>query len=433
MLLHRKYHRRHCYPRSALAAGAFFALAALVWLVAGVPTFVKYPTDLDATPRYEGTFTVLVDAATAAPLAEPMELPLTVERHIESLGGDVEVAGGSSGATRVVVRETIDLRAGDVLAATHTSQYVMDRSTLENVEDDRAFAYDDTNVVDRSDAYRVNLPFDTQGDETYEIYQNEIEDTYEMVPDDDSTVTEVEGLEVETFTANKTEAPLSETYLATLNEMVPLPESLTLDQLQPHLLAAGIDVPAVTAALAPVLTPEDAAAYAEFAGQPIGLEYVMSFTGQAAIEPVTGAQVKVDVTSESVGARPVLNDLPALQEILSHYPEVPEAATTSGALDELATAPAIPLFEYSYSQTPASVAEVADMTRDMRREVLMAKAWLPLGLAAAALLSLVVGLVVFLRRRPRPLDLSSLYERHPAPRPTSEERERELVTSGQKS
>lgn len=431
MRLSRKYHKRHRYPRTALAAGAFFALAALVWLVVGVPTFVKYPTDLDATPRYEGTFTVLVDATTAAPLAEPMELPLTVERHIESLDGDTETAGVSSGATRVVVRETIDLRAGDVLAATQVNQYVMDRSTLENVADDRAFAYDPANAVDRSDAYRVNFPFDTAGDQTYAIYQNEIEDTYEMVPDEDSTVTEIEGLDVETFKATGTDLPLSETYLATLNEMVPLPESLTLDQLQPHLLAAGIDVEAVTAALAPVLTPEDATAYAEFAGQPIGLEYVMSFTGKSAIEPVTGAQVKVDVTSESVGARPVLTDLPALQEILSHYPDVPEAVETSAALDDLATGPAIPLFEYSYSQTPASVAEVADMTRELRSEVLMAKVWLPLGLAAAALLSLAVGLVVFLRRRPRPLDLSSLYDRHPAPRPTSEERE--VASSGHRS
>ena len=400
----RKYHKRHRYPRTALAAGAAFALAALIWLVIGVPTFVKYPTDLDATPSYEGTFTVLVDASTAAPLAEPIELPLTVERHIESLDDE-------AGASRVVVRETIDLRAGDLLETTQVSQYVMDRSTLENVADDRAFAYDPANVVDRSGSYRINLPFDTAADTAQPIYQNEIEDTYLMVPDEGSAPAEVEGLAVDTFAAEAVEVPLSETYQRALSEMVPLPESVTLDQLEPHLLAAGIDVAAVTAALAPVLTPEDAAAYATFADQPIGLEYVMSFAGQAAVEPVTGAQVVVDVTSESIAVRPQLTSLPDLQEILGHYPEVPEAVATSEALDDLATAPAIPLFEYSYSQTPDSVAEVADVTREMRGQVLFAKVWLPLGLAAAAALSLAVGLAVFLRRRPRPLDLSSLYDR----------------------
>ena len=204
--------------------------------------------------------------------------------------------------------------------------------------------------------------------------------------------------------------------------MVPLPESVTLDQLEPHLLAAGIDVAGVTEALAPVITPADAAAFAELAARPIGLQYVQSFTGNAAVEPVTGAQVRVDVTSESVGVRPELTSLPALQEILGHYPEVPEAVATSEALDELATAPAIPLFEYSYAQTPESVAEVADMTRDLRSQVMLAKVWLPLGLAAAAAISLAVGLAVFLRRRPRPLDLSGLYDR-PTPRPPAEERE----------
>ena len=114
---------------------------------------------------------------------------------------------------------------------------------------------------------------------------------------------------------------------------------------------------------------------------------------------------------ESIAVRPQLTGLPVLQEILGHHPEVPEAVATSEALDDLATAPAIPLFEYSYSQTPDSVAEVADVTREMRDQVLFAKVWLPLGLAAAAALSLAVGLAVFLRRRPRPLDLSGLYDR----------------------
>ena len=398
-----KLHRRHRYPRPALVAGTVFALAALAWMAVGVPTFVKYPTDLDATPRYEGTFTVLVDATTAAPLPEPIELPLTVERHIESLDEE-------SGATHVVVRETIDLRAGDVLEATQVNQYVMDRSTLENVADDRAYAYDPANVVDRSGAYRVNLPFDTAGDRTYPIYQNEFEDTYQLVPDDSSTITDVGGIAVVPFAAEASEVPLSETYLRTLNEMVPLPESVTLDQLEPHLLAAGIDVADVTEALAPVITPADAAAFAELAAQPIGLDYVQSFAGRAAVEPVTGAQARVDVTSESVGVHPELTGVEALQEILGHYPDVPEAAATSEALDALASAPAIPLFEYSYAQTPDSVAEIADMTGDMRTQVLLAKIWLPLGLVAAAVLSLAIGLVVFLRRRPRHLDLSGLYD-----------------------
>jgi Porin PorA len=377
------------YPRTALLVAAGFALAGLAWMVIGVPTFVKYPTDLDASPRYAGSFRAFVDFS-MAPLAEPTVLPLTVDRHIEAIGDE-------SGSSRVLVRETIDQKAGDLVDTTQTNEYVMDRSTIQNVSDDRAYAFDPANTVDRSGAYRLNLPFDTSRDQTYTIYKNEIDDTYQLRPDKANPTSQVEGLELSNFTTSVDEAPLSEAYLAQLNEVVTLPDTVTLDQLKPQLMRAGIDVDALVAALTPVLTPEDAATLSAFAADPIPLDYVLSFDGTAAVEPVTGAEVKV-ASTETVGARPVLTSLPTLQGVLSHYPDVPAAATTSAALDGLAAAPATQLFQFDYKQTPASVADIADQARSMRRQVLAAKVWLPLALAAGAALSLVVGVGVALRR-----------------------------------
>lgn len=420
---HRR-HPRHRFPRPALLVAGLFAVAALVWMLIGVPALVKYPTDLDASPRYEGTFTVLVDPSTAAPLAEPMVLPLTVDRHIQAIGEE-------SGSSRVVVRETITQRAGELLDVTQTNTYVMDRSTLKNVADDRAFAFDPANVVDRSGAYRLNLPFDTSRDGTYEMYKNEIGDTYQLVANTESPTTDIEGLHLSNFTASLQEAPLTAAYLAELNKAVPLPTSLTLEQMKPQLLAAGIDVDAVLAALTPVLTPEDTATLGQFAAEPIQLDYVLSFDGQAAVEPVTGAEVKVSA-DESVGVVPQLTSLPVLQDVLSHYPDLPVAAATSDALEALATGPAIPLFQYGYDQTPASVADIADEAGSMRDQVLLAKVWLPLALAAIAVLSLIVGAIVFLRRRPRHIDLTSLSGPLPEPRPATAEQDR-LTTSGRGS
>jgi len=416
-----KHRARHRYPRAAMWAAGGFGFAALVWMIVGVPTFVKYPTDIDVTTEYEGTFSLLVDPGSAAPLDEPMEMPLTVHRHVEAVGSE-------SGSSRVVVEETVDQQAGELIDITQTNTYVMDRSSIENLADDRAFAFDEGNMVDRSGAFRLHLPFDTSRAETYPIYQNEIDDTYEMVADPETPTVELEGLELSNFLARVDEAPLSDAYLAELNSAVPLPESLTLDQLAPHLASMGIDVDAVIAALTPVLSPEDAATLGEFAATPIELEYVLSLDGRAAIEPVTGAQVRVDVGAETFGARPVLIDLPALQEVLGNYPDVPEAVTTAEALDELATAPAIPVFEFSYEQTPSSVAEVADEVRPMRTQVLLAKVWLPLGLLAAALVSLAVGAAVYLRRGPTGGRVHDMTRPPTAPRPTHEERE--TVTTG---
>jgi len=383
---------RKTYPRTALVAVLVLGAAAVLWLLAGVPALVKYPTDLDVSPRYEGTFTVLVDPATAAPLEEPIELPLTVERHIEAVADE-------SGASRVVVRETIRQQAGDLVDATQENVYVMDRSTFENVADERAYAFEPSNVVDRSPAYRLHLPFDTDRDETYQIYKNEIGASYELRADAaDPTVT-LEGLDLSNFVATVDEAPLDPAYLAALNEVVPLPQSLSLAQLEPQLEAVGIDVAAVLAALTPVLTPEDSAALASFAAEPIALEYVLTIDGSVAVEPTTGSEVRVGAL-ETVGARPSSETLPALVELLGRYPQVPEAVAAIEGLDALAAAPATPLFRYEYLQTPASVADIADEVTSMRTQVLLAKQWLPLGLAAAAVVAFVIGLVVALRRRP---------------------------------
>lgn len=407
-------HPRHRFPRAALWISAGLVAALVAWMVLGIPSLVKYPTDLEADQAFEGTFTVLVDPTSAAPLAEPLVLPLEVERHIE-------VIGAESGANEVVVRETIQERAGDLIDVTQVNQYVMDRSTVENLADERAYSFEPENVVDRSGAYRLHLPFDTSRGETYTIYSPETDTTYTIAVDPEQPTSEVEGLTLSNFLASATEVPVTEAYLQELGKAVPLPRELTLEQMKPQLLAAGIDVDAVLAALMPVLTPEDTAILAGFAEEPIGLEYVLSFGGRLGVEPVTGAEVQVSV-SESMGARPQLGALPVLLDLLGRYPQVPEAVTAAENLQALAEGPAIPLFEYEYDQTPASVAEVADEAAAMRTQVLLAKVWLPVGLALAALLTLGIGTVVFLRRRPRPLDLSTLYTTPPVPHPADEAR-----------
>lgn len=426
--MHRRTTRsgvRHGYTRPALVVAAGFALAAVAWVTVGVPTVVKYPTDLVATPSYEGTFTLLVDPVSAAPLDEPLELPLTVDRRIEAIPAE-------SGATRVVVRETIEQRAGDLIDTTQTNQYVMDRSTLENVADDRAYAFEPGNVVDRSGAYRVNLPFGTGPDDTYPIYQNEIDDTYEMVPVAGDPADEVAGLAVHWFTASVTEAPVTDAYLDELGKAAALPRSLTVDQLAPHLAAAGdVDLGAVLAGLAPALDPGDAAALAALRAEPVGLEYVLSFTGRAAIEPVTGAQVRVDV-DEELGVRPDPGPLSALRDLLRRHREVPGAVEAADALDALATGPAIPVYAVDYAQTPATVAEVADTVAGLRAQVRLATVWLPLGLGAAALGALLVGAAVDLRRRHRRTPPAKRPPPATRPAPVPEPPAREPVGAGRR-
>ena len=379
------------FPRSVVPVSAAFVALALVWWAIAVPVLVKYPTNLDVTPRYRGVFTLFVDPTTAAPLATPREAPLEIDRRVRSLGNE-------SGSSRVVVEETIREQAADLVDTTQTNVYVMDRRTMQNVADDRAYAFEPSNVVDRSGSYRLNLPFDTSSDSTYPIYKNETAATYEMRATAAAPIINEAGLRLHNFSGSASEVPLADAYLAELDKTVRLPKSMTLDQLKPQLKALGLDVDAALAAVAPVITSEDLARLVQIAAKPIPLRYVLSFAGTAAVDTKTGAEVDVGA-SEWVGAKPVLADVTALRTIMAHYPNVPEAVAADKALAALKSAPATKLFAYHYQQTRASVADIAAEVEAMRTRMQVVETYVPFSLLGAGALSLVVGALVYWRRR----------------------------------
>lgn len=379
-------------PRLPFILGAGFAALAVLWWAVAIPALVKYPSSLNVSPHYTGTFSLMVNPATAAPLATPTQLPLTIDRNIKTV---------ASSSSRVVIQETITEKAGDLINTVQTNSYVMDRRTMKNVPDPRAYAFDSSNVVNRAGAYRLNLPFNTSSSKSYPIYKNEIGTTYTMHGDTASPSVTKAGLHLRNFVATVNDVPLDPAYLAELNKLVPLPASLTLDQLKPQLKAAGLDVDAVLAAISPVITPTDLATLGQLASKPIPLQYVYSFNGQAAVEPTTGSEVDVKAT-ESVGAKPVLSDVATLQTVLSHYPNVPAAVAAGQALTALSSAPATKLFEYSYQQTPASLQAIAHKVKSLRSQARLAELFVPAGLLAAAAISLLAGGAFFVFRRPRP-------------------------------
>src|SRR5262245_49824700 len=150
--------------------GVVGIVGSFVWKDVAEPKLVKFPTDLDVTPAYEGTVTIFLDPKTYAPLDPPLVVPLKVSRHLEALGDE-------SSSSRVVVSEKINLTAEGQFTGELDAQYVMDRTKINNVADDRAWAFTPDNVVDRSPAFRLAFPFDTKAEPAL-IYKNEIAGTY---------------------------------------------------------------------------------------------------------------------------------------------------------------------------------------------------------------------------------------------------------------
>ena len=118
-----------------------------------------------------------------------------------------------------------------------------------------AFAFDPVNVVDRSGAFRLQLPFDTDTKGTYTMYINETDSTYGLVGS--GSTYEREDVAFSTYTVDAPYTPLSDAYLAELRTAVPLPETMTFDQMKPYLLRAGLDVDSLITTLTPLVSTKD--------------------------------------------------------------------------------------------------------------------------------------------------------------------------------
>ena len=373
----------------AVVLGGLSLLGADAWSTFAVPSLVRFPTNVDLEPRYSGTFTLFVDPATAAPLANPTPASLTVQRHVES-------SPDPSDDGSVVVLESISYQVTGLPDVTQEHQYVMDRRSVMNLADDRAWAFERANHLDRSGAYWVTLPRGTDGSSSLPMFKDETAATFTIEPT--YTSESVDGLRLVGFDGRAAASSLTDAYLRALDAVTPLPRSLTFAQLQPSLVAAGVPIEAALQALAQVATPEDLKALVTMAAQPIPLQYVDSFSGRTFVEPDTGAIVDVNAVDEQIGVRPDPSALPALLSVLERYRGTEPIGQAIDALSALSSRP-LPVFEYRYAQDVSSVHEVATWVGDQRDRMTLAEQTIPRALFGIGIALTAVGTAWLLFRR----------------------------------
>jgi hypothetical protein len=274
----------------------------------------------------------------------------------------------------------------------------MDRRKMVNLADPRAWAFTPDNVVDRSGAYRLQFPFDTQSI-AYPIYKNEIGTTYEATPATPPTGS-AGGFSTKNFAASKEATPITPAYFTALNQIVPLPTELGLDKLQPILAQAGFDINAELPQLLPNLSPDDVQTIVGLASKPVQLQYFLAFEGSDAVEPYTGSIVDITEVKETVSAKPVGDAVTTLTALLQKYPNVPAAQRGLAAIAKLNAQP-ITVFINDYHQTDESVTQIAKKVRDLHDQRKLAESTLPNAMLIGGIVLIVVGagLILWPRRR----------------------------------
>ncbi len=370
-----------------IVLGILLILAAILWWAIAVNALVKLPNDVDVENKYEGQITYYVDPATHQPLPEGQEmtLPLEVSQKIVALSDGFDSSRGP-------IKEVLELSVGGEAQPPQEFVYVLDRKTLENVKDDRAYAWSPANVVNREGSYYPLFPFDTSKDETYSIWKNEIGKGVEAKIVEGKEEVDKEGITVYNFKISFQDEEVVEAYVKGMG----LPTALSLEELKPTLRAAGVDVDAFMTLAAQVMQAEDLQALQKAFQGGIPLKYYWSMEQELSVDPKTGTPVDVYNSSETLSMKVDMSGLADLLGIVMKYKDDPRLGAAINQLSGLQAAmgEARKVFSYEYKSTQDTITASVKEAKDGAGKINVVKVYIPWALLIVGALILIVGLLI---------------------------------------
>jgi len=383
-----------------IICGAMLLAGAGAWSTLAGSKLVKFPLNTNTSLQYTGHFVTYVNARTGATLAHPTSAALTVDRTITAVGSECI-------SSTAIVTENITLHYAGTTAH-ETNVYALNRTSMCNVPSARACTFAPGNPYPAAGSYYVTLPMNIKpGVTLMNIWKPETGTTYPLVPVAPGTQpASLDGLKVAWFSGVLKMTPVA-SYERTALAARGLPMTITPASVEARLSAAGISVPALTAALTPTLTPTQLSEVVAVLKTPIALHYYAFGSGFVGAETRTGAMIDLKNIIDGIAVSPDTTGLHTLMAVMAAHPSVKGVPAALAVLRSLAAAPPQPVYELQYSQTPASVAGMVRTAQSQLRQIWIVTYGVPIGMIVLGLLLLLGGVVLRLRRR-RMLALASL-------------------------
>jgi hypothetical protein len=370
-----------------LVIGVLVLVAAAIWRPVVAPQLTKLPTSLDTSYQFAGTYTGYVNQTTGARLAAPQNLPLSIARQFKAVPAQ-------STSSELVVNDASTVAIGPSKSPS-VAQYVLDRSTSQNVKSPYAYAVVPSNVVDRSGSYSLGPPPGVNTATSYPYWVDEIGKT---TPITYANATQtIDGLAVQQWQTNLPGTPM----VASMVSAMHLPTAMPFATFEAQLKAQGTDLAAALRILSTSLTTAEKTRLAALIATPIPLQYSYASQSKLLIEPATGMIVDMVNVVRAYSVRLNLGPLAAgLAPILAAHPTNLAAAPLAAGSKKLAAAPAQPLYTLTFHQTPASVTQLAGQAGHNANLLRIFQMWIPIGLGVIGLI--LVGLAFTGRWRREP-------------------------------
>jgi hypothetical protein len=368
-------------PKVLLSVGVLLIVLGVIAVYALPALAVKYPGGpLNKTAHAQGTFTLYIDPASAAPLPTPQKLPLDIKRNLHVIETD---------GSRAVVQENDVEQIGTLKPQDLQQRYVLDRKSLKNVADDRAWAYTPSNKIDRSPAYSINLPF-SSGKGPYQVWKNESGVSYAFTK---TASVKRGGVTLYRYQGSMNGAPAQGYYIDQLASQG-IPKSLTPTQAAAQLKAQGADPALLETAVLPSLAPLDRSTAQTILAQNVPLKYSIDVHTSFLVEPKTGAIVGLEQIDQTLYATPDIQGIGRIQTILNkpQYAKnavIQSAAAVIGKL--VKNPPRSKIFNITYAQLPASVDDLATFAKGRADKITLAKVTLPSAIGGAGVVVVLIA------------------------------------------
>ena len=212
-----------------LVSGILVLVVAAIWRPVVAPQLTKLPSSLNVSYHFAGTYTGYVDQSTGARLAAAQNLPLSISRQFKAVPAP-------STSSDLVVNDASAVTIGPSTSPS-VAQYVLDRSTSENVDEPHAYAVVPGNVVDRSGSYSLGPPPGVDTARTYPYWVDEIGRT---TPITYANATQtIDGLAVQQWQTNLPATPMLPSMVSAMH----LPSAMPFATFEAQLKARALTWP----------------------------------------------------------------------------------------------------------------------------------------------------------------------------------------------
>lgn len=351
------------------AAGVLFVLIGLVVIVAGlvlmgviVPGMKQFPDDVDTTRNYEGTMPVLLNAAS---LQFMTDIPVELVRHFKTEATDGNLA-------LVLEEQTLSSQGTTLLVM--TKHHVIDRKTMEFVNDYPASWADKEGLIERSGLV-LGWPLDTEKKD----YVGWSDDYQATVPLTFAGEEEHDRAKIKTylFTSSSEPLPIHPDTVAAMG----LPTELSHAQLAQ--MIGGLDINPMVAAGLPTLIKQ--ANWPD----PVPLTYFYDYEAEYWVEPKTGVLIdthKIEIRSAGFS-----------EELMA---SLVEKITALGLVDPAIVEQFLPVtvFHLDYRATDQSVQDAKQDALDAKDQLELYGTTIPIAAIVAGAVLALLGLFLIVRR-----------------------------------